>query len=216
MTSDAGQTPFYTLLESMGEDVWQQDLRSGQVYVSTRFWLSLGYDPGLLPLTSQTARTLIHPVDLELATEEVALHLSSDTPFDLELRIRDASGDTRFLRLRGCVVEKDQDGVALFFAGPITDLTENVHATRGDSEGKAKVATLSKRERRVLECLIAGAPNKNIAYALGLSIRTIEGYHARVLDKLGARGTAELIKIAQSAGINATNPSDCGMSDRAG
>ena len=211
MNSHGGQTPFYIQLESMGEDVWQQDLRTGEVYVSSRFWQSLGYDPRLLPITRETARALVHPVDLEVASEEVEIHLRADTPFDVEFRTRAATGEWRFLRLRGCVVEKDLDGSPLFFAGPVTDLTEDVHAARKDASAKAKIDTLSNRERQVLECVVAGAPNKNVAYALGLSIRTIEGYRARVLDKLHARGSAELIQIGLAAGIVPANLADCGI-----
>ena len=49
-----------------------------------------------------------------------------------------------------------------------------------------RVATLSQRERQVLEGLVAGKPNKIIAYDLGISPRTVEIYRANVMTKMNA------------------------------
>jgi two-component system response regulator FixJ len=59
-----------------------------------------------------------------------------------------------------------------------------------------KIATLSKREREVLEGLVAGRPNKVIARDLGISVRTVEVHRARLLEHLGAPSFAEAIKLA--------------------
>ena len=62
-----------------------------------------------------------------------------------------------------------------------------------------KLATLSARERQVLEGLVAGKPNKVIAYDLGISVRTVEVHRARMLERLGTRSTAEAIRLAVMA-----------------
>jgi two-component system, LuxR family, response regulator FixJ len=59
-----------------------------------------------------------------------------------------------------------------------------------------KLNFLSPREREVLEGLLAGLPNKSIAYDLGISPRTDEIHRARVMDKMGARSLSELIRLA--------------------
>jgi two-component system, LuxR family, response regulator FixJ len=64
-----------------------------------------------------------------------------------------------------------------------------------------KVAALPARQRDVLRGILKGQPNKIIAWELGLSIRTIEGYRAQLLDKLGVRGTAEAVRLAIAAGL---------------
>ena len=64
----------------------------------------------------------------------------------------------------------------------------------------AKLALLSPREREVLEGLLAGLPNKSIAYDLAISPRTVEIHRARVMDKMGARSLSELIRLALAAG----------------
>ena len=64
-----------------------------------------------------------------------------------------------------------------------------------------KLALLSAREREVLAGLIAGLPNKSIAYDLEISPRTVEIYRARVMGKMGARNLSELIRLASAAGM---------------
>lgn len=214
MKSPHQKRSFFALLEGMGEDAWEQSLQKGEVTVSAKFWRDLGYDPDLLPLAREAAQQLVHPLDLELVEEELALHLRSQEPFELEFRLYAATGEWRFVRLRGCVIETDVEGSPLFLAGSIRDLTDSVHAARSESRARAKIDTLSKREFEVLHCLVAGAANKNIAYALGLSRRTVEGYRARVLDKLNAKGIGELIQIALSAGVTPGTPVSCGMTAR--
>ena len=64
-----------------------------------------------------------------------------------------------------------------------------------------KLELLSPREREVLGGLLAGLPNKSIAYDLGISPRTVEIHRARVMDKMGARSLSELIRLALAAGV---------------
>ena len=60
----------------------------------------------------------------------------------------------------------------------------------------ARLASLSERERQVLEGLLAGQANKTIAYDLGISPRTVEVYRANLMAKMEARSLSELIRIA--------------------
>jgi two-component system, LuxR family, response regulator FixJ len=67
---------------------------------------------------------------------------------------------------------------------------------REAAEAAERVATLSSRERQVLDLLMAGRPNKLIAYNLGISVRTVEVHRARMLERLGIRSAAEAIRLA--------------------
>ena len=60
----------------------------------------------------------------------------------------------------------------------------------------AKLANLSERERQVLKGLIAGHPNKTIAYDLGISPRTVEVYRANLMAKMEAGSLSELVRMA--------------------
>lgn len=58
-----------------------------------------------------------------------------------------------------------------------------------------RYATLSAREREVLERVIRGQTNKVIASDLGIVEKTVEAHRARVMLKMGARNLVELIKF---------------------
>jgi two-component system response regulator FixJ len=80
------------------------------------------------------------------------------------------------------------------------------HAT--DSERQAlkaaitgRLASLSKREREVLEGLVAGHSNKTIAHDLGISPRTVEIYRANVMTKMQAGSLSDLVRMAIVGGI---------------
>jgi FixJ family two-component response regulator len=59
---------------------------------------------------------------------------------------------------------------------------------------------LTRREQQVLALLTTGASNKEAAQQLGISPRTVEDHRASVMKKLGARNTAELIRIVLDDG----------------
>ena len=64
-----------------------------------------------------------------------------------------------------------------------------------------RIGTLSEREREVLEGLVAGKPNKIIAFDLGISPRTVEIYRANVMTKMDAGSLSELVRMALHAGV---------------
>lgn len=72
-------------------------------------------------------------------------------------------------------------------------------STAGEEGAAARMASLSPREREVLDRLIAGKPNKQIARELGLSHRTVEVHRARMMERLGVSSLAEAVRIAVEA-----------------
>lgn len=70
-----------------------------------------------------------------------------------------------------------------------------------DDGAARQIAALSARERQVLQGLVAGLPNKSIAYDLKISPRTVEIHRAHMMEKLGVRALADALRIAFAAGL---------------
>jgi two-component system, LuxR family, response regulator FixJ len=64
------------------------------------------------------------------------------------------------------------------------------------AEIRARIAALTQRERDVLEGLVAGHPNKIIAFKLEISPRTVEIYRANLMTKMKAGSLSELVRMA--------------------
>ena len=65
-----------------------------------------------------------------------------------------------------------------------------------------KIETLSPRENEVLMHLIAGLLNKQIAYKLNITERTVKAHRKQIMDKMGIKSMAELVRMTEKIGIN--------------
>lgn len=68
---------------------------------------------------------------------------------------------------------------------------------------RAHIATLTPRERQVFDLVVRGKINKEIAFALGPTERTIKAHRHRVMEKMDVRSLAELVLIAERLGLSA-------------
>jgi len=76
----------------------------------------------------------------------------------------------------------------------------DIHVEQG-KDGPSTVTvkgfgTLTYRERQILQYVVDGRTNKEIAVDLGLSYRTVEVHRRHIMEKIGARNTAELVRLA--------------------
>jgi two-component system response regulator FixJ len=138
---------------------------------------------------------------------------------DLLRRLRERGSELPVIVITGhgdipLAVEAMKFGAADFFEKPYDDdaLLNAVRSALERQEGAEKqkaaraelsdrLATLSNRERQVLEGLVAGKPNKIIAFDHGISPRTVEIYRANVMTKMRASSLSELVRMAMIAGI---------------
>jgi RNA polymerase sigma factor (sigma-70 family) len=102
-------------------------------------------------------------------------------------------------------IEKPFDDEALI--GLIRDALDKDAQDRQASERQmdlgARLASLSARERDVLDRVVAGRLNKMIAEELGISVKTVEFHRRRIMDKLRAKTAAELVTLVVQHRVSA-------------
>jgi two-component system response regulator FixJ len=108
-------------------------------------------------------------------------------------------------------VQAMKEGAFEFVQKPFRDqdLLDRInHALEQDKENRSTLArradvlhrvdSLTPREKQVMAMVVDGAANKVIAIDLGLSERTVEIHRAKVMEKMGARSVAHLVKLQMS------------------
>jgi len=80
---------------------------------------------------------------------------------------------------------------------------QNRSQTALAEKAKSRIESLTAREREVLNLLVAGQPNKIIAFDLGISPRTVEIHRANLMEKMQARSLSELVRLAIASEIQA-------------
>jgi FixJ family two-component response regulator len=72
------------------------------------------------------------------------------------------------------------------------------------AESRGRLATLTPRELEVLEGVVAGQLNKQIAGDLGAALKTVKVHRGRIMEKMGAKSLADLVRMADHLGIRKT------------
>ena len=95
------------------------------------------------------------------------------------------------------------DGELEYFLGSQVEIADDIaraNDVRRDA-AHSRIAALSRRQREVLLLLAGGKLNKQIAYELGLSERTVKMHRAAVFVALGVKTSADAIRLAIEAGF---------------
>jgi len=102
------------------------------------------------------------------------------------------------------VLEKPFDGHTLLRLVAEAVEQHRLERTRRESHDEIgrKFSSLSTREREVLEHVILGRLNKQIAFDLGIVEKTVKVHRARMMEKLGVRSVAELVGLCHQIGIS--------------
>lgn len=87
-------------------------------------------------------------------------------------------------------------------------LEGTVEVSADDKLLRARLDSLSDRERQVLSAVVSGLPNKTIAYDLDISRRTVEVHRANIMSKMQAKSLAELVRMAIVLKVANARPSD--------
>lgn len=77
---------------------------------------------------------------------------------------------------------------------------ESILSPGAPAAGKSPIESLSEREREVLRSVARGLTNQKIADEIGLSVKTVESYRARLMKKLGFKDRADIVRLALELG----------------
>lgn len=111
---------------------------------------------------------------------------------------------TRFRNAVMVVPLFDGDGELQYFLGSQVEVAEGQEPASGSTDGRSsskdKVDSLTSRQREILIQMADGKLNKQIAFDLGLSERTVKMHRAALFRALGVKTSADAIRIAVEAG----------------
>jgi FixJ family two-component response regulator len=89
------------------------------------------------------------------------------------------------------------------FLGLVDNAIADDARARAEADGQRsfeeRLARLTQREREVMDDIVAGLRNREIAEKLGVSIKTVEAHRAKVMQKTGAASLAELVQLVHSS-----------------
>jgi len=157
--------------------------------------------------------------DLNLSCIITDVRMPGLSGIDLLKRLKDLKINVPVIVITGhadvpLAVEAMKFGATDFLEKPFDDevLIASVQSALRNRQGESKrhteraaiesrLADLSNRERDVLIGLVAGRANKQIAFDLGISPRTVEIYRANLMDKMKAASLSDLVRMALIAEI---------------
>jgi DNA-binding NarL/FixJ family response regulator len=119
----------------------------------------------------------------------------------LVLTMHDDPGYARVAQAAGAAGHVIKDSQSSELLAAIRAVYRGHTFVRAGAGPPGPAPVLSPRERQVLELLARGHTNREVADRLALSIKTVETHRARLSDKLGLHGRADLVRIAVDLGL---------------
>lgn len=129
-------------MEATGDGTWDWDLRTGRAKLSPEYYRLTGYRAADVVPDIEFFKRIVHPEDLPLVLATMDQHFRGLTATSIvEYRMRTANGETRWIRGRGRVTERDASGAPLRMIGHVTDITpvRNLEAAVRSSEFRYRV-----------------------------------------------------------------------------
>jgi FixJ family two-component response regulator len=170
--------------------------------------------------TFESARVFLAKHDIEIPgciVSDIAMPELDGLELQAALTADGPSRPIIFLTGRGSIpmsVHAMQAGAVDFLTKPVNDsdllsaiARARTHDTLTRAERaqtvsvQARLARLTPRERQVLSHVVAGRLNKQIAADLGTVEKTVKVHRGRMMEKMGVRNVADLVRIAQRAGV---------------
>lgn len=197
-------------LSATGSFSWR--IATDEIEWSEQTYRIYEIDPAVT-VTFEVAGTRIHPEDLPGFQEVVDRARRAGEDLELEHRLRMPDGAVKYLHVvaHAC---RDEDG-QLEYIGAVRDVTERrlsqpvsgIPTNAADlAVLRERHASLSRREREVLDLVVSGLLNKQIGAQLGISEITVKAHRGKVMRKMKADSLADLVRMAARLGL--PNPAD--------
>ena len=106
------------------DGIWDQNLETRAEYMSPRMAQIFGFDPASPPDHLAAYLDCIKPEDLQRQRSALRRHLKAHAPYDIELRIQKANGQSAWIRVRG-EAQRNTNGQTIRLAGSVADITSN-------------------------------------------------------------------------------------------
>ncbi len=114
-------------LEGAGEGVWDWNMLSGEMLLSSRYEEMLGYGRGEIEQSIDAWARAVHPDDMPRVQANLRQYLEGQTPsYVVELRMRCKNDSWKWILCRGMVVKRDADGKPVRMIGTHSDITERI------------------------------------------------------------------------------------------
>ena len=153
-------------------------------------------------ILGRNCRFLAGPRTQDTVTDQIRLALRAQRPVlaDIVNYRRDGSAFRNGVMITPLF---DDEGKLAWFLGSQVDLGDQVAdpLSKRRSDATLRVADLPTRQREVLELMARGLLNKQIAWELKISEKTVKMHRALLIERLGVATSAEAIRIAVEAGL---------------
>ncbi|MEM0982898.1 MAG: PAS domain-containing protein [Planctomycetota bacterium] len=111
--------------------VWDWKVSTGAVHFSDTYYTMLGYEPTELPMSFQTWERLLHPEDRAEVDRKIHKHMEDQSiPYDFEVRLQTKAGAYKWIKTKGEIVERDENGIPVRMMGVHIDVDELLQAQR--------------------------------------------------------------------------------------
>ena len=180
-TTTDGEQTLLIFMDIISEGVWDWDAMNGFVIRSPGWYRTLGYEAGCFENSMPSWESLIHPDDYPRVMHEFENYTSGKHErYEVDYRCRTAGGEYKWVRDRGRVVARNEDGTAARVIGAHLD----IHAQRVAQEALERQARLLQKNTETLESVIRERTSELEALNAELNEKVREVSYLASTDKL--------------------------------
>ncbi|ULA61433.1 MAG: hypothetical protein LZF60_330044 [Nitrospira sp.] len=169
----ASEERFHFVVEAINDGMWDWNMQTDEVYYSPQWIRLLGYQPEEIMPTRAFFLALVHPDDVTRTGDILQAHVDGLIPVqEIEVRLRQKSGEFRWYLNRGKVVARAQDGRPSRMVGTITDISARKQSERERDEALSNLQTIMETVPDVIFALDLEARVSK----WNLRLETVTGY----------------------------------------